>query len=309
MKLSVVINTKNAEATIEKTLKSVKFADEIIVVDMKSSDKTIDIATKYTDKIFAHKDVGYVEPARNFAIKKATGDWILIVDADEEVPQELRKVVQGILKTEESKEETADCYYLPRRNLIFNKAMERTGWWPDYVLRLFKKGYVSWSDKIHSIPITKGVVKELPAINEIALIHHNYQHVNQYLDRLNTYTTIQSEELATELEKEQVEVDGSFIAKKFYSEFLSRFFSQRGVNDGTHGLALSLLQGLSEATVAIKSWEKTGFAESNGSQEEETIAELAQFNKELAYWVANWHVDNTSGMKQIVWKIRRKFYI
>lgn len=309
MKLSVVINTKNAENTLENTLKSVKFADEIIIVDMKSEDKTVEIAEKYTDKIFAHKDVGYVEPARNYAIKKATGDWILIVDADEEVPQELRKVIQGILKTEASKEETADCYYIPRKNLIFNKAIEQTGWWPDYVLRLFKKGYVSWSDEIHSVPITKGEVKELPAVTEIALIHHNYQHVNQYVDRLNKYTTIQSEELATELEKEQVEVDGSYIAKKFYSEFLSRFFAQRGVNDGTHGLALSLLQGLSEATVAIKSWEKAGFSESNRAQEEETIAELSQFNKELAYWIANWHVDNTSGIKQIVWKIRRKLYI
>jgi glycosyltransferase involved in cell wall biosynthesis len=308
MKLSVVINTKNAEQTIENTLKSVKFADEIVVVDMKSSDKTIDIVTKYTDKIFAHTDIGYVEPARNFAIKKATGDWILIVDADEEVPHGLRKAIQGIVKTSSTGDLTSDCYYIPRKNLIFNKAMEKTGWWPDYVLRLFKKGYVSWSDEIHSIPITKGDVRELPAVSDIAIIHHNYQHVNQYIDRLNRYTAIQSEELATELEKESVVVDGSFITKKFYSEFLSRFFAQRGVNDGTHGLALSLLQGLSEATVAIKSWEKAGFTESNGEQEEKTVAELSQFNLELTYWIANWHVENSTGFRRLIWKLRRKLY-
>jgi glycosyltransferase involved in cell wall biosynthesis len=308
MKLSVVINTKNAETTIENTLKSVKFADEIIVVDMKSTDNTIDIVSKFTDKIFAHADIGYVEPARNFAIKKATGDWVLIVDADEEVPQELRKAIQGIIKTSDAGEETADCYYIPRRNLIFNKAMERTGWWPDYVLRLFKKGYVSWSDEIHSIPITKGNVRELPAVSDIAIIHHNYQHVDQYLDRLNRYTSIQSEELTTQLEKDETIVDGSYITKKFYSEFLSRFFAQRGVSDGTHGLALSLLQGLSEATVAIKSWEKSGFTESNGEQEEKTVNELSQFNLELAYWIANWHVENNTGIKRLFWKIRRKLY-
>lgn len=309
MKLSVVINTKNAEKTIEATLKSVKFADEIVIVDMKSGDKTVEIAEKYTDKIFAHKDVGYVEPARNFAIKKASGNWILIVDADEEVPQELEKVITGIISTAKDGEKTADCYYLPRLNYIFNKAFEKTGWWPDYVLRLFKKGFVSWSDEIHSIPITKGKVAELPANPSVALIHHNYQHVNQYLDRLNRYTSIQAEELATEMENEGSEVDGAIIVKKFYNEFLSRFFAQRGVNDGTHGLALSLLQGLSEATVAIKSWEKSGFTESDKEQEEKTVMELAQFNKELAYWIANWHVENSTGFSQVIWKIRRKLYI
>jgi len=309
MKLSVVINTKNAESTIQATLNSVKFAQEIIIVDMKSEDKTVEIAQKFTDKIYAHKDVGYVEPARNYAIKKATGDWILIVDADEEVPQELQKVIRGIIDADKNDQETADCYYIPRRNLIFDKAIEKTGWWPDYVLRLFKKDFVSWSDQIHSVPITKGEVKELPAVAEIALIHHNYQHVDQYLDRLNKYTSIQAEEVISNLDADQSDIDGAFITKKFYSEFLSRFFAQRGVNDGTHGLALSLLQGLSEATVAVKAWEKAGFPESNGEQEESTVAELSQFNKELAYWIANWHIENSSGLEKFIWKIRRKFYI
>ena len=305
MKLSVVINTKNAEDTIKDTLNSVKFADEIIIVDMKSDDKTVEIAQQYTDKIFAHKDVGYVEPARNFAIKKATGDWILIVDADEEVPQELQKAIKGILDADKSGEETADCFYIPRRNLIFGKAIEKTGWWPDYVLRFFKKGCVSWSDEIHSIPITKGEVHELPAVSDIALIHHNYQHVEQYIKRLNRYTGIQ----AAQLNEEKEEFDGPFVIKKFYSEFLSRFFSQRGVNDGTHGLVLSLLQGFSEFIVAVKAWESTGFPESNGEQEERTVLELSQMNKELAYWIADWQVTNSTGFKQFIWKIRRKLYI
>ena len=309
MNLSVVINTKNAAATLEKTLKSVKFADEIVVVDMKSDDKTVEIAKKYTDKIFSHKDVGYVEPARNYAIKKATGDWILIVDADEEIPQELKKAIKGILKTSAAEESTADAYYIPRRNLIFGRAIEKTGWWPDYVLRLFKKGYVTWSDEIHSVPITRGEVKELPAVSEIAIVHHNYQHVDQYINRLNRYTTIQSEELVTDLEKDQEEVDGPYITRKFYSEFLSRFFAHRGVNDGTHGLALSLLQGLSEASVAIKAWERAGFPESNREQEEMTVAELEQFKREMAYWIASWHVDNSTGFERLIWRVRRRLFI
>lgn len=305
MKLSVVINTKNAAATLEDTLKSVKFADEIIIVDMMSTDNTVKIAKKYTSNIFEHKDVGYVEPARNYAIKKATGDWILIVDADEEIPQALRKTVQGILKADAVNQAEADCYYIPRRNLIFGKAIEQTGWWPDHVLRLFRKGYVTWSDEIHSIPITKGEVHELPAVEDIAIIHHNYQHVDQYITRLNRYTKIQ----AAELSKEDMEVTGADIIERFYSEFLSRFFAQNGNADGTHGVSLSLLQGLSESVVAIKAWENAGFPESNGFNKEATIRQLEQMNKEMAYWIADWHVKNSTGFANFIWRIRRKLYI
>lgn len=306
MKLSVVINTKNAENTLEATLQSVAFADEIIIVDMKSTDKTVTIAQKYTDKIFSHKDVGYVEPARNYAIKKAQGDWILIVDSDEEIPPKLKKIITGITSAKVDANMTADCYYIPRKNLIFGKAIEKTGWWPDYVLRLFRKGYVSWSDEIHSIPITKGSVTELPAHSESAIVHHNYQHIDQYITRLNRYTKIQAKELSQE---HDLEISGATIVKKFYSEFLSRYFAQRGVNDGTHGLTLSLLQGFSEAIVAIKSWENAGFPESNREQEENTVTQLSQMNKELAYWIATWNIENTTGLQQLIWKVRRKLFI
>jgi glycosyltransferase involved in cell wall biosynthesis len=306
MKLSVVINTKNAEKTLESALKSVKFADEIVVVDMKSTDETVKIAKKYTSAVFAHEDIGYVEPARNFAISKAKGDWIFIIDADEEITQELEKVIKGILKASSENEETADAYYIPRRNMIFKKWIEKTGWWPDQVLRLFKKGHIEWSDEIHSIPITKGEVKELPAVKEIAIIHHNYQHVDQYIARMNKYSSIQAKEMS---EDKGAEIDSKFIFKKFSSELLSRLFAQRGINDGSHGLSLSLLQSISEASVAMKAWDEKGFPETDKFQEEELIAEISQFKKELAYWIADWQMENNTGFKKLIWKVRRKLYI
>ncbi|MBU0974571.1 glycosyltransferase family 2 protein [Patescibacteria group bacterium] len=306
MKLSVVINTKNAEKTLEASLKSVKFADEIIVVDMMSTDDTVKIAKKFTTSIFAHDDVGYVEPARNFAISKAMSDWILILDADEEVPQELAKVIKGILKSDEKGQATADCYYVPRRNMIFGKWIEKTGWWPDHVLRLFKKGHVEWSDQIHSIPITSGKVHELSAVKEIAIIHHNFQHVDQYIDRMNKYSSIQAEEISN---AEDLELDSKFIFRKFASELLSRLFAQRGINDGSHGLSLSLLQAISEASVAMKVWDEKGFPETNREQEEELMEEISQFKKELAYWIADWHVENNVGVNKLLWQVRRKLYI
>jgi len=304
--LSVVINTKNVEKTLEKTLKSVKFADEIVIVDMMSRDKTIEIASKYTENIFSYKDVGYVEPARNFAISKASGKWILIVDADEEVPVALKKVLEKIIKEDEQEAKIADCYYIPRKNLIFDKWIKDTGWWPDMVLRFFKKGFVEWSDEIHSIPITKGNVRELSAVEEIALVHHNYQHVSQFIERMNRYTDIQAKDFNTKVEGE---ITSKAIFKKFYSEILSRFFAQRGVNDGVHGLSLSLLQGLSEAVVAMKTWETKGFKQTDRGDEEDLIEEVYNFKKELSYWLANWKVENNTGLKKVVWRIRRKLYI
>lgn len=306
MKLSVVINTKNAEKTLELALKSVKFADEIVVVDMKSTDDTLKIAKKYTSSVFTHKDVGYVEPARNFAISKAKGDWILILDADEEVPQELKKTITGIVSESAKGEFTANCYYIPRKNYIFGKWIEKTGWWPDHVLRLFKKGFVEWADEIHSIPITRGEVKELPASENIAIVHHNYQHVSQYIDRMNHYSDIQAKEI---VESKGKKTSSKYIFKKFSSELLSRLFAQRGINDGAHGLSLSLLQSISEASVAMKVWEESGFPETNRFQEEELLNQVAQFKRELAYWIADWQVENNSGLVKIYWQIRRKFYI
>jgi len=307
MKLSVVINTKNAEKTLVTALKSVKFADEIVVVDAKSTDNTVKIAKKYTSSIFTYeKEINYVEPARNFAISKAKGDWIFILDADEECPQELEKVIKGILKIDTEGGKTADSYYIPRRNMIFGRWIEKAGWWPDHVLRFFKKGHIEWSDEIHSIPITKGEVKELPAVKEIAIIHHNYQHIDQYIARMNKYSSIQAREI---LESKDVELDSKFIFKKFSSELLSRLFAQRGINDGSHGLSLSLLQSISEASVAMKVWDERGFPETDKFQEEQLIGEISQFKKELAYWIADWKVENNTGFRKFIWKVRRKFYI
>ncbi|MCB9812877.1 MAG: glycosyltransferase family 2 protein [Pseudomonadales bacterium] len=315
MKLSVVINTKNAETSLEAALQSVKFADEIVVVDMKSTDNTVLIANKFTKKVYTHDDVGYVEPARNFAISKAKGDWVFILDADEEVPKKLATTILDIIsEIPESGEKSgnkigkavADCYYIPRQNLIFGKWIEKTGWWPDHVLRLFRKGHVEWSDDIHSIPITSGEVKELPAQKDIAIIHHNYQHVNQYITRMNHYSSIQAKEFVHD--SKDIQIDSKFIFKKFYSELLSRLFAQRGINDGSHGLCLSLLQSISEASVAMKVWDLNGFPETDKAQEEELIEEISQFKKELAYWIADWKVENNTGFIKLFWKIRRKLY-
>ena len=116
--LSIVINTKNCESTIVRTLQSVRqVADEIVVVDMQSSDQTVELAKRYTDRIFAIKDVGYVEPARNFAVSRAKSDWILVIDADEQLSSGLRNFLFELKDGKLAESLKADCYFLPRQNM------------------------------------------------------------------------------------------------------------------------------------------------------------------------------------------------
>jgi glycosyltransferase involved in cell wall biosynthesis len=302
MPLSVVINTKNVAKTLERTLKSVEFADEIVVVDMHSTDDTVEIAKKYTDKVFEFEDRGYVEPARNFAIQQATQDWILIVDADEEVSAKLRQAVKAIISAKEGTS-LPDCFYLPRKNIIFGSWIRKTGWWPDYVMRFFRKGAVEWSDELHAVPITRGVVKELPANEDLALIHHNYQSVDQFVSRLNRYTSIQAKELIHD--HKQGELDPAHVVRQFSDEFFRRFFAQQGIDEGMHGTGLSFLQTFSEVVRTLKVWELQGFPEM-AVNPEETMTSLKQFRRELNYWIADWHVQHAKGISALVWRIRRK---
>lgn len=298
-KLSAVINTKNAATTLKKTLESVKFADEIIVVDMHSTDDTRKIAQKYTEKIFLHKDLKYADPARNFAINKASGDWILVIDADEIVSSQLKKYIKKILE----QEKTADIYLIPRKNIIFGQNMKHTGWWPDYHPRFFKKGQISWPSGVHQHPVLSGKVQKLPEKESLALIHHNYQDVASYFDRLNVYTQIKAKE-ATSGFGETVTPVG--MIQTFFDEFFKRFFVLSGYKDQVVGIGLSFLQAAYELTVKLKIWELQGKPE-NKQTSQEIISALEITRNHLNYWLADWKVKHSAGLSNIYWRIRRKF--
>lgn len=248
-KISVVINTFNEEKNIERAVNSVKWADEIIVCDMNSQDQTVIIAGKLGAKVFLHEQTNYVEPARNFAISKAKNNWILVLDADEEVSNDLRLALEKI-----AEEDAADFVEIPRKNIIFGKWIRNAQWWPDYHIRLFKRGKVVWKDEIHSKPKTHGQLLTLAEKEDCALIHHNYQNIQQFLDRMSRYTTIQ----AYELNSSGYQFEWRDLIIKPLSEFLGRFFANKGFEDGVHGLILCLLQAFSELVLYIKVWEKQG---------------------------------------------------
>src|SRR3989344_6138183 len=245
-KIYVVIHTLNEASDLEQALESLKWDDEIIVCDMYSDDNSVEIAKKYGAKVVFHKRVSHVELARNYAISKASNDWILILDPDEEIPESLASRIQDITV----KMEQINFVEIPRKNLIFNKWMKASMWWPDYNIRFFKKGTVSWGEKIHSDPQTDGEGIKLDTKEDYAIVHHHYNSISQFLDRLNRYTSVQ----ANELHADGIKFQWTDLITKPLSEFLSRFFANKGFEDGLHGLTLSLLQAFSFLIVYLKLW-------------------------------------------------------
>lgn len=301
MKLSVVINTKNAAETLDSCLESVSFADEIVVVDMHSFDKTKQIAQKHSVKFFYHDDVGYVEPARNFAIKQASHPFIFVLDADETISQDLKKQILKITKLDNP----ADVYLFPRKNIMFGQWMKHTGWWPDYQPRLFKKNMVLWSKTIHQPPIMKGRVVKLPVKEEFAIFHHHYPSLHVYLERLNRYTSVQAENSMRGFSQPVTE---PILITTFFNEFFRRFFVFCGYKDAVAGIGLSFLQASYELSVQLKVWESK-INQDAKHNETEIIEALEKSRSDLSYWLADWRVKNSSGYSKLIWKIRRKFKI
>lgn len=297
-KLSVLIHTKNVADTLEKTLKSVQFADEIIVVDMESTDETLAIAKKYQTKIYHHEDVGYADPARNFAISKAQYPWILVVDADEVISAELREIILQTINDEQS----ADIYHLPRKNFVFGKWIMKTGWWPDYQPRLFKKGTVSWQVGVHRLPDMTGLQEKFPAEEKYAIEHANYTDIAHFLTKLNHYTSIQAKERLSSSSKD--DFSSSELFEIFANEFAKRSLMMNGFEEGLHGTALSFLQATYEAAIYLKQWGEKGYQETKA---EDFGVILNKIQLIWRYWWADYQVRHTSGLVKIYWQVRRKF--
>lgn len=275
MKISVVINTLNEELNIERAIKSVKRADEILVCDMHSDDKTAEIANRLGAKVIVHDQIGFVEPARNFAISKTLGDWILILDADEEVSGTLWEKLNEI-----ADDNKLTFVRIPRKNIIFNKWIKNSMWWPDYNIRFFKKDSVVWGNKIHRPPETKGAGADLDMSEDLAITHYHYQTVSQFVERMNRYTNIQADELLDTGYK----FDWKDLITHPVNEFLGRYFANKGYQDGLHGLALCLLQSFSFLTMYLKVWEKEKFRE-EAIRIQDIELEFKKNGRDLIYWI------------------------
>ncbi len=305
MKISVVISAFNEEKNIENCLRSLNFADEIVVVDNGSSDLTQKIAKKYTDKIFSQKnDPQNIDIQKNFGIDKASSEWILIVDADEEISPELSSEILSAINNPQAKESQISGYWIPRKNYTFGKWIQNTGWYPDYQLRLFKNGKGRYVHKhVHETIQIEGETEKLK--NDI--IHHNYSGISQFINKALVYT----------------ENEANFIIKNGYNfsyldairfpldEFIRRFFAGKGYKDGLHGLVLSILMAFYHFLVFAFIWEKKGFVEQNGNDFiNEVNEEFKRGGKEIGYWIRKEKYENIKNpIKKNIAKIRGKIKV
>jgi len=288
-KLSVVISAFNEEKNIERCLKSLSFADEIIVIDNSSLDKTAEIAKKYTKLVFTQKnDPNLIDLQKNIGFEKASCDWILSIDADEEVSPELTKEIRSEirsfdpeLRTEGNQRSEVSGYWIPRKNIIFGKFIQHTGWYPDPQLRLFRKGKGKFvKAHVHEQIKLEG---ESAYLNE-HLIHHHYKTITEFMQKtINIYAPNEAQNYI-----DKGYQFSYFDAIRFpLNEFISRFFARKGYLDGFHGLMLSFLMAFYHFTIFAFLWEKQGFKEYDKDDFiNDTDKEFAKVGKEILFWIS-----------------------
>lgn len=239
--LSATVITKNEQEQIARCLSSVVgLADEIIVVDSGSKDKTLEIAEEFGAKIYKRVFDDF-SSQRNFAISKATSKWVLSLDADEEIPKELAEEIREAIN-----ESSFDGYLIPRKNIIFGKEIKHSRWAPDRHVWLFKKSRGKFVNEIHEEVEVEGAVGEL----ENAKIHYSHRNVSEFLEMMNAYTTREAEF------KNKKNIKFSYLKLIYYPlrSFAGRYFLKSGYLDGWRGFVLSYLRAIYQFTVFVKLW-------------------------------------------------------
>lgn len=186
MKISAVINTYNAAEYLERVLESVKGFDEILICDMHSTDGTLGIVEKFGCRVVFHEHTGIVEPARAFAISQASHEWVLVVDADEIVPDALREYLYDHI----NRPDASEGLFIPRKNYLMGRFMHCA--YPDHILRFMKRDKVEWPARIHATPIIDGRVDTIPGKRkELAFIHLANEPLKVTVNKMNTYTEME----------------------------------------------------------------------------------------------------------------------
>ncbi len=253
--LSVAIITHNEEQNLPRTLTSVQWADEIIVVDSGSTDATLDIARSfnargYNLRILERPWPGFAAQ-KNFAIAECTGDWVLSLDADEELTPELQQEIHKLF----TEAPLADAFFIRRRNLFLGRWIKRGGFYPDPKLRLFRRGTAKFEDRpVHETITFQGETATL----DNDLVHHAYPTLSTYIEHMERYSTLGAEILIT-----KGRTSASWLAFVWnvllmpVISFKWNYFFRGGFLDGREGLLLHLYQAVYTSWKYAKAWEKS----------------------------------------------------
>src|SRR2546422_9503227 len=242
---SALVITLNEERNIADCLASVAWADEIVVVDACSTDRTVELAWRFTDRIFVRPWPGY-GPQKNFAMAQSTADWILIVDADERVSDELREEIQALLQ----KPGPAIAYRIPRRNFYYGCWIRGAGQYPDRQLRLMRRGQGRYNDlPIHEHLQVEGLICDLIGHLE----HHSYPTVLSHELKVGRYSTLSAQERA---QAGYARVSPLNLLFNPLWAFFKIYVLRGGYRDGMHGFLFSAFSAAHVLLKYAKLWER-----------------------------------------------------
>lgn len=241
--ISVIVLTKNEENRIQACLESVKWADEIIVVDSGSEDKTLEIAQKYTNKVFPFKDLTF-DTLRNNAAREARGDWILYVDADERVLSSLKREIEALITLND-----CSAYALSRRNIIFGQEVSYGPYKKDWVIRLLKKDdFEEWIGKVHEYPKFKGKL----GYCKNSLLHLTHRDIDQIVFKSLEWSKIDAN---LRFNSNHPKMSGWRFLRIFATEIFNQGVLRKGFFNGTIGVMDSILQAFSMYITYVRLWQ------------------------------------------------------
>lgn len=241
-RLSVIMITRNEEANLERALRSVSWADEIVIADSGSTDRTKEFATRMGAKVFEVEWKGF-GPAKQAAAERATGDWLLSLDADEEISPDLASEIKQVIDSSNP----FPGYAIPRRTQFLGRWILHCGWYPDHVLRLFRKTAGRFdSALVHERVLLQGDEGRLKG----EILHYSYPNLELYLEKLNRYTTLGAEEAWSEGKR----ASWFDIVGRPPVAFIKYYVSKRGFLDGLEGFVLCGLSAMSVMVKYAKLW-------------------------------------------------------
>lgn len=252
--ISAVVVVRNEEGNIAECLECLLWCDEIILVDMESEDSTVEIAGRFTNRIFSHPKVPAFDIAKQYAVEQAAGDWILLVDADEMVSVSLAEELRR-----RSVQQNIDIVEIPFRHYLLGACVEYTGWGYTPLPRFFRKYAIRFTETVHDYmhTIAGSKVLRLESRPEFCIAHFNYRDSSHFVDKLNRYTSIEAQHL--------LELGHKFSYRHLLvaslREFYRRYLPGLGYREGVRGFALALMMAFYRAVTWIKLWELREFAD------------------------------------------------
>ena len=241
-KLSAIIITKNEEKNLRRCLDSIAFVDEIIINDTGSTDKTLAIAGEYKCRVLQNEFAGFGN-AKQQALAAAKHEWVLSIDADEEIDAELAESIRSAIESDE-----ADGYWFQRKSQFLGRWIMHSGWYPGYVMRLFKRECGRFNDnKVHESVVLNGTTAKISG----HMLHYTYPFSALYIEKMNRYSGLYAE---------QMNANGkrfSFWKLLFKPPiyFVKIYFLKQGFRDGMVGLILAMFSSFDVFARHVKLWE------------------------------------------------------